>query len=282
MLAVGCTKGYVPGQQDDRAQEVEVRFNAEANFSVNYTRATADTYNGVIGAINSVEGWEFAPDEVAFDGLVGNATTSQAISTTPEKVVVATGPYTFVSCAVSGAGKVALDGSSVALVGGQQTADNDVVWCATQATVTAQEGKPFGVQFDYGHVFSAVRFELNAEGKNAEALMAETTLNGVSNLNLALDGVLNIQNGVISNAQNTLGKDETIKWATNYLVLPGESQPGELSVSYRGVEFKGTLPAKSFLPGQRTVVSITLNTADITCSATIKEWEVVEEKVTLE
>jgi hypothetical protein len=34
--------------------------------------------------------------------------------------------------------------------------------------------------------------------------------------------------------------------------------------------------------GQRTVVSITLNTATLTFAATVREWEVVEEKVTLE
>lgn len=282
-LVGACTKGYVPDTEPEVEQPVEVAFSAKANFSVTYTRAGEQTYNGVIGAVNVLDKWEFAPSEVTFDGLVGNAATAQSVQTNPESVVMPTGSYTFVSCAVSGGGSVAIDDAQVTLTGGEQTADNDVVWCKTPATVTKMaSGEPYAVSFDYAHTFSAVRFELNAEGKNPDQLMAETSLQGVSNLKLATNGVMDIKSGVITPAQDVLGADGDIDWKTNYLVLPGQSQAGQLAITYRGTEYKGTLPAKNFVAGQRTVVSITLNTATLTFAATVKEWEVVEEKVTLE
>jgi hypothetical protein len=251
------------------------------DVSISYTRADQNTFNGVIGAINTVDGWEFSPEEVRFEGLTGNSSVAQTITTNPAQVVVPVGDYKFVSCAVSGNGTLTPAGNNIAIVGGLQTADNDVVWASADAHVVNQGNEPFGVQLAYEHVFSAVRFELTCDAvSDANALMSEATIEGIENLELATSGSLDIRTGAITPSTTIL---DNVAWKSNYLVVPGVSKAGELTVTYRGTEYKGTLPAKSFEAGQRLVLSIRLNSSTLGFTATIKEWtEIVDDNLTLE
>lgn len=279
LTAMSCTKGnYEPANSP---KEVEVEFCSQSSFSVSFTRANENTFGGVIGARGN-DAWELTPESVTFEGLTGNATTPQTITTSPETVTLPTGAYTFVSCAISGNGSVNLQDDKVTLTGGAQTTDNDVVWAQRTATVRASEdGTPFGVEFNYGHVFSAVRFELSATGIAPDELMIQTSIEGVGNLGLVTDGVLDILSGEVT-AGNTLLADD-IEWRKNYLVVPTTSTAGELCVVYRGTEYKGTLSPKVFEAGRRTVISITLNTSTLGFTATVKDWdEIIDDSLTLE
>lgn len=280
LLAVslaGCRKGATP---EPEAAMAEVEFSAKANISVSYTRADQNTFNGAIGAINAVDGWEFSPAEVSFAGLTGDANTPQTITTNPERVVVPVGEYRFVSCAVSGNGTVAPSGDALALTGGVQTADNDVVWASTTAKVVNKNNEPFAVELNYVHVFSAVRFELTCDTATPDELMAEATISGVENLGIATNGSLNVRTGAVTPATDVLGG---VEWRQNYLIIPGVSQAGELTVNYRGTEYKGTLPVKTFKAGERMVISIKLNTSSLGFTATVQEWsEIIDDDLILE
>lgn len=280
VLVAGCRKGTAP---EAPAQMAEVEFNSKASFSVSYTRADHNTFNGAIGAINAVDGWEFSPEEVTFADLVGDATTPQTLTTNPERVVVPVGDYTFVSCAVSGNGTVAPSGDELALVGGAQSADNDVVWASTSAHVVNRNSEPFGIELNYNHVFSAVRFELTCDTATPDELVGEATISGIENLGLATAGTLNLRSGATTPGNEILGGDESIAWRQNYLIIPGASQAGELTVRYRGGDYKGTLPVKNFKAGERMVISIKLNTSSLGFTATVQEWsEIIDDDLVLE
>ena len=281
LVATGCRKGTVEPRPEQKAI---VEFSSKVDVSVNYTRADQNTFNGVIGAINPVDGWEFSPEDVRFDGLTGNASVAQPITTSPARVVVPVGDYKFVSCAVSGNGTLTPVGDNIDLVGGLQTADNDVVWASATAHVVNHNNEPFGVQLAYEHVFSAVRFELTCDAvADVNALMSEATIAGIENLKLPTSGTLNIRTGAITPSTTLLGDGASVVWKSNYLVTPGVSKAGELTVTYRGSEYKGTLPAKNFEAGQRLVISIKLNTSSLGFTATIKDWtEIIDDNLTLE
>ena len=274
---VGCRKGATP---EPVATMAEVEFNTKADISITYTRADHNTFNGVIGAINAVDGWEFSPEEVTFAGLSGSSTTPQTITTNPERVVVPVGEYRFVSCAVSGNGTITPSGDVVALTGGVQSADNDVVWASTTTKVMNKNNEPFAVELNYSHIFSAVRFELTCDTATPDEVMAEATISGVENLGIATNGSLNVRTGVVTPSTEVLGG---VAWRKNYLIIPGMSQAGELTVNYRGTDYKGTLSVKNFKAGERMVISIKLNTSSLGFTATVQEWsEIIDDDLIME
>ena len=285
LAAVGCRKG---APQEPARERAEVQFAASPDLTVTYTRADQSMFNGMVGAINAVDGWEFSPEAVSFKELAANATEPQTMNTAPEKITVPVGDYTFVSAAISGAGRLAIEGDNITIEGGKQTANNDVVWASTTAHVVNREGAPFGVELAYDHVFAGVVFEValgdaTTGATSAEEVAREAVLSGVENLGLSKSGMLNIRTGKTTANGNTLGEDESIAWNTPYMVIPTSSEPAQLTVNYRGAEYKGTLPAKTFTAGARLKIGIRLNTASLGFTATIKEWtEVVDDDLILE
>lgn len=284
----GCTKAQMEATADD-GNDVRLNFTSDAQLSVDYiaaTRATAGTFNGVIGIINSEHKWEKAPSSITFAGLTGNATTSQTIITTPSTVAVPIGPYTFVSSAVSGNGTLVIAGDTlVTLAGGAQTSDNDIVW-ATQTTsvVKPTSGSSYGIHFAYTHAFSAVRFELTSGGSiDDNTLMSESTLTGVGNMGAKKNAKLDIRTGAVSDIAATLGDGEQIAWKTNYLVLPTTTSAAAIAIAYHGVTYRGTLHSLTLQAGRRTLVKITLNSTDLTFDATVADWtEITDDSLVLQ